>query len=232
MKLFAIKRDISIIYGLCKIALILLFALPANGQKVVDKMVATVSDGVQSELITYSDLLWQLAMGPDVSIDPPSSNDLNRALQIIIRQRLIALEAKRLPRADPKPEEIDAEIKRILDQFPTTGSFVERLNLVGFGSVNDENFQQMIEDRVAIEKYVEFRFRSFVVVTPEDERDYYRNEFTPQFRRDYPERLLPPLEQVRERIIEILTERRVKSDIENFLDGARARAEIIILDDV
>ncbi len=201
-------------------------------QQTVDKIVATVSDGGRPELITYSDLVWQLALVPDVKIDPPTSQDLDRALQVLIRQRLIALEARRLPREDPSVEEVNNEIKRIVNLFPTTGEFVNRLRTVGFDSIDDDNFQRMIGDRVSIEKYVDFRFRSFVVITPEDEIRYYRDEFTPEFRRQNPGLLLPPLEQVRDRIIEILTERKVESDIETFLDEARNRADIVTLSEV
>jgi len=232
MKFISVKQSKVSICAVLVAAALVLFYGTVNGQQIVDKTVATVSDGGSPELITYSDLLWQLALVPGIEIDPPSSEDLNRALQVLIRQRLIALEAKRLPREDPKKEEIDGEIKRILDLFRTPGFFVNRLNLVGFSSIDDENFQRMIEDRVAIEKYVDFRFRSFVVITPDDEQRYYRSEFTPEFRRQNPGLLLPPLEQVRDRISEILTERKVESDIETFLDAARNRAEIVVLNEV
>ncbi|MEZ5346297.1 MAG: hypothetical protein R2681_12170 [Pyrinomonadaceae bacterium] len=232
MKKFSLKLFRSISYTGFLILAMTFFSGGAMAQEIVDKTVATVSDGVRTELITYSDLLWQLAMIPNVPISPADSDDLNRALQVIIRQRLIALEARRLPREQPRKEEIDAEIKRILDQFPTTARFIQRLNTVGFDSIDDENFQRMIEDRVSIEKYVDFRFRSFVVITQEDEVNYYINDFTPEFRRQNPGSILPPLDQVRERIIEILTERRVESDIETFLDNARDRSEIVILSDV
>ncbi|HYP50456.1 MAG TPA: hypothetical protein VEQ34_05900, partial [Pyrinomonadaceae bacterium] len=56
-------------------------------QRIVDKTVATISDGVSSsELITYSDLLWQLALDPSAPLNPPSSDDLNKILQLIIDQ--------------------------------------------------------------------------------------------------------------------------------------------------
>src|SRR5258707_15118649 len=56
----------------------------ARGQQVIDKMVATVNAGVlpdcrQTCLITYSDLLWQLALQPATPLDNPTSADLNRA---------------------------------------------------------------------------------------------------------------------------------------------------------
>ena len=214
------------------ISLFFIFSTPTRAQEIVDKTVATVSDSVRTELITYSDLLWQLAMQPGVSLTPPTSEDLNRALQTLIDQRLFALEAQRLPYSEPTKAEIDAEIKRILAQFPSTAEFQRRLNIVGFESVTDDNFEQIIEQRVAIEKYVKFRFESFVVITPEDELKYYRDVYTPNFRRDNPGLLLPPLDEVRVRIRQELTAERVSRDVEQFLDEAESRANIVILNKV
>lgn len=211
----------------------LTFAVYAQAQSVVDKTVATVSDNiVKPELITYSDLLWQLALQPDVPLNPPSSVDLNRALQTLIDQRLIALEAQRLPNVTPDEEEVKAEIQRILAQFPSTAEFERRLRLVGFDSVTDDNFQRIMQQRVLIENYLDFRFRSFVVVTPEDEARYYREVYIPEFRRRNPGVLLPPLDEVRARINTQLTERKIAEDIEKFLEDAKQRAEIEVLFEV
>lgn len=201
-------------------------------QIVVDKTVATVSDGVNTELITYSDLLWQLALRPGVSLTPPTSEDLNIALQLIISQRLFALEAERLPQPDPTVEEIEREIKRVLALFPSTSEFENRLRIVGFESVKDENFQDLLEQRVAIEKYITFRFESFAVITPEDEEKFYREKFVPDFRRRNPGRLMPTLDESRVQINKLLTEEKVTNDITKFLDDAKRRAEIVILNEV
>ena len=40
-----------------------------SAQQVIDKMVATVNAGVKTDLITYSDLLWQLALQPTSQLD-------------------------------------------------------------------------------------------------------------------------------------------------------------------
>ena len=165
-----------------------------NAQDVVDKTVATISDGAgDPELITYSDLLWQLALQPGVPLNPPSSEDLNRALQLLINQRLFALEAERVPRAAPTVREIDEKIRRVLAEFTSTAEFEKRLRTVGFDSIKDENFERIMRQRVAIDKYVDFRFRSFVVITPNDEEKYYRDIFVPDFRRRNPGLLMPPL---------------------------------------
>jgi hypothetical protein len=202
-------------------------------QETVDKTVATVDDGVgKPELITYSDLLWQLALQPNISIAPPSSEDLNRALQLLINQRLIALEAERLPRSEPTDDEVNAKIRDVLSNFSSTEEFEKRLRLVGFDSVKDDNFVRMMAQRVKIEKYLDFRFRSFVVITPEDEAKYYRDVFTPDFRKRFPGVLLPTLDEKRAEIDKTLTETKVASDIETFLDEAKRRAEVIVLSEV
>lgn len=223
----------SISYTLFTAAILLAASAAAPGQQVVDKTVATVSDGVRTELITYSDLLWQLALVPGITLTPASSEDLNRALQLVIRQRLIALEAERLPRGiEATEEEIKDEIEITLRSFPSTAEFIERLNAVGFRSVDDPNFRNLIAQRIAIEKYVDFRFRSFVVITPEQELRYYREVYTPEFRQQNPDRILPSLDEVREEINAILAREQVAEDIERFIDNAESRAEIVILNQV
>ncbi|HLM61098.1 MAG TPA: hypothetical protein VK308_09855, partial [Pyrinomonadaceae bacterium] len=82
------------------------------------------------------------------------------------------------------------------------------------------------------EKYLDFRFRSFVVITPQDEEKYYREVFIPDFRRRNPGLLMPPLDEMRARINDLLTEQKVESEIERFLDFAKRRNEIIILSEV
>lgn len=218
----------------CLAVFLLIFPFSVFPQEVVDKTVATVSDGSSdAELITYSDLLWQLALEPDTPLNPPASEDLNRALQTLINLRLFALEAQRLPSAEPIKKEIDDEIKRIiLANFSSTADFERRLRMVGFDSIDDDNFQRMMRQRVAIEKYIEFRFRSFVIITPDEEKRYYRDVFTPDYRRNNPGLLLPPFEEVQAQINKILTERKVEEDIERFLDEAKRRAEIVILFEV
>lgn len=198
----------------------------------VDKTVATVSDGSRTELITYSDLKWQLALQPNVQINPPSSEDLNRALRLLIDQRFFALEAERLPRDPATKAEITAKINEIVSYFSTPAEFERRLNLVGFKSVSDPNFEQIVAQRIAIDKYLDFRFRSFIVITADDEAQYYRNVYVPEFRRRNAGVIVPSLESRRAEIVQALTEERVGQQIETFLDEAKRRAEIVILSPV
>src|SRR5262245_40723113 len=197
------------------------FAVTSAGQQPVDKSVALVNDGVRSELITYSDLMWQLALEPGASLESPSSSDLNRALQTQINQRLFTLEAERVPRAAPTEKEISAAITELVSHFPSAVEFEARLRKVGFTSVKDPNFERIVVDRLTIERYLDFRFRSFIVITPEEEAKYYRDIFVPDFRRRFPGVLTPSLEEKRTEIRSILTEQKVAAAIETFLDDAK-----------
>lgn len=214
------------------VAIFAIFAAGSRAQEIVDKTVSVVSDSARSELITYSDLLWQLALQPNTPLAPPTSEDLNQALQLLINQRLFALEAKRLPRVAPTEAEINQKINDIVSFFPSPALFEARLKTVGFDSIRDPAFQRIIADRLAIDKYVDFRFGSFIVVTADEEAAYYRDIFVPNFRRKPEGRLLPTLEEARIQINQILTRQKTAAGIERFLDETKRRVEIEILIEV
>jgi hypothetical protein len=226
------QASIAIRHAAMTSLLVLAGCMFVAGQQTVDKTVATISDGSRTELITLSDLKWQLALEPGAQINPPSSEDLNRVLRLLIDQRLFALEAERLPREAATKPEINAKINEIVSYFPTPAEFERRLKLVGFKSVSDPNFEQIIAQRIAIDKYLTFRFRSFIVVTADDEAQYYRNVWVPEFQRLNRGRIVPSHESVRAKIVEAITEERVAQQMETFLDEAKRRAEIVILSPV
>ncbi|MGD9588837.1 MAG: hypothetical protein AB7Q37_02780 [Pyrinomonadaceae bacterium] len=217
------------VLSLLAVAALFLLVQDLSGQTVVDKTVATVSDGIRTELITYSDLKWQLAMQPGITLNPPRSEDLNIALNLLINQRIFALEAERIPRDPPGEKEVADEINRILAQFPSAAEFERRLRAVGFESVRDDNFERLIAKRVAIEKYLDFRFRSFIVNTPEEVARYYNNVFVPDFRRRFPGLLMPTLDERRDEIGRQLTEAKLLENIEAYLDDTKRRVEIVVL---
>ncbi len=204
-----------------------------NAQEVVDKMVATVNAGVEPDckqicLITYSDILWQLALQPDTPLDNPSSEQLNHALHLLIDQRLILQEAQKLPTIGPSPEEVKKARDELVKSFPP-GQFQQRSIKVGLTS---EKLDEIVEQRLRIEKYLDFRFRNFVIISQKEIADYYRDVYVPRFRTRSPGRVVPTLEEVHDEIEKILTEAKIESDTDKFLDAARERAEIVTLNPV
>ena len=211
------------------LALMLAVSSTASAQQVVDKMVATVNAGVRTELITYSDLLWQLALQPNTVLDNPTSEDLNRALRLLIDQRLILQEAERIPTIVPTQKEVSDARDDLARNFPSQIDFQQRLQRVGLTS---EKLNEIVEQRLKMEKYLDFRFRNFVVISQKELADYYRDIYVPRFKARSPERIVPTLEQARAEIEKTLMEAKIESDTDAFLDTARERAEIVMLSSV
>lgn len=202
---------------------------PCAAQQVVDKMVATVNAGAKPELITYSDLMWQLALQPSSVLDNPTSADLNRALRLLIDQRLILQEAEKLPTIVPTPAEIAAARNELARNFRTQEEFQQRLVRVGLTS---ERLDEIVEQRLKMEKYLDFRFRNFVIISQKEIVDYYNDVYVPRFKARFPTRIVPSVDQIRQEIERELMESKIESDTDAFLDSARERAEIVILSPV
>jgi len=212
-----------------RVLVLLMFAIPCSAQQVVDKMVATVNAGVKTDLITYSDLIWQLALQPQTQLDNPKSEDLNRALRLLIDQHLILQEAEKIPTIVPTAQEITAARDDLARNFASPLEFQQRLQRVGLTS---EKLDEIVEQRLKMEKYLDFRFRNFVVVSQKEIADYYRDVYVPRVQARAPGRIVPSLGSTRAEIEKALTEGRIESEMDAFLDTARERAEIVMLSPV
>ena len=230
------KRVVTVVLGALVVTLSPLpFPLSSTyAQEVVDKMVATVNADGATEcggvcLITYSDLVWQLALQPDTPLDNPTSADLNRALRLVIDQRLILQEAERLPSIAPTADEIKTARDELVKNFASPSAFQQRLQRVGLTA---EKLDEILDQRLRIEKYLDFRFRNFVVISQQEIADYYTTVYVPRLRARVPSAIVPTLEEAREEIERTLQESKIETDTDAFLDSARERAEIVTLNPV
>ena len=73
-----------------------------------------------------------------------------------------------------------------------------------------EKLDEILEQRVRIEKYLDFRFRNFVVITQNEVADYYKDAFVPRFKARAPGKIVPTLEEARTEIEKTLTEAKLK----------------------
>jgi hypothetical protein len=225
----------SIPFLLCS----LLFALgsTAQAQTIPDKMVASVTNGTRAtpDLITYSDLVWQLALEPDTPFsERPGSAQLNRALRMVQDQLLILQEARKLPSADTPEANAarDAEVIKMRNElakrFGAAGRLEERMTRIGLTS---EQLDLILRDRVMVEQYLDFRFRAFAVVTDREIQDRYNQKYG---RLRNSGQIVPTLEQVRAQINRDLMEEKIEIDIDKFIDELREQpgTEIVTLNPV
>ena len=209
----------------------------ARAQKVADKMVASVTNGSRAtpDLITYSDLAWQLALEPNRPFsERPGSEDLNHALRLLEDQLLILQEARKLPIAgtDQARQEFEDAVKKKRDElaqaFGSRTSLEERMIRVGLTS---DQLDAILRDRVTEEKYLDFRFRAFVLISPKEITDRYNQEYA---RLRNSGRIVPTLDQARSQIEQELIDEKIASEIDTFVDSLREQpgTEIVILSPV
>ena len=211
--------------------------LTATAQTVADKTVASVTNGSRAtpDLITYSDLVWQLALEPGTPFsDKPASGQLNKALHTLEDQLLILQEARKLPVADTPEalkefnDAVDRKRNELAQAFGSRALLEERMKRVGLTA---EQLDSILRDRVTIEKYLDFRFRAFVLISQKEITDRYNQETAPLRNSG---RIVPTLDQARSRIEHDLTEEKIASEIDTFVDGLRDQpgTEIVILSPV
>ena len=219
--------------------LVLLLALSSAvaAQSIADKTVATVSTGTRStpDLITYSDIVWQLALEPNRAFsERPGSQELNQGLQSLENQLLILQEARKLPLAQTAEaqKEFEETVNKRRDElalsFGSLARLQERMSRVGLTS---QQLDAILRDRVTIDRYLDFRFRAFVLVSSKEISERYEKLYRPQRNSG---KLVPTLEQVRDNIERILTEEKIEEEIGKFIDNLRDQpgTEIVILNPV
>ena len=70
------------------------------------------------------------------------------------------------------------------------------------------------------------------MITQKEIADYYKDVYVPRLRARAPGQIVPSLEEARGEIEKTLTEAKIESDTDSFLDNARERAEIVVLNPV
>ena len=68
-----------------------------------------------------------------------------------------------------------------------------------------------------------------MLISEKEISDYYQDVYVPRLRRRSPGQITPTLEEVQNDIRATLTEAKIESDTDAFLDTARERAEIVML---
>lgn len=195
---------------------------PTTGGEVVDRMMATIN----GQLITYTDLLWQLALEPGTPLDRSRSEDLRRVMETVIDQQIIYHEAEKLPHIHADDREVEPALAELVRLFPSQAEFQRRVASVGLTS---GQLREIVRARVEIEKYINFRFRSFTVVTPQEVEGHYRDVYAPRLRRQSPGRIVPALKEVYKEIERTVIEDKVASDLAKFFDEARDSADVVII---
>jgi hypothetical protein len=203
---------------------VLLTPTPAAAQVgLVDQLVATVNN----EVITRSDIVWNLALLPELPAENFTATNLQQMLQQIIDQRLLLGESAQLPGLDPTPQEISQALGELVQKFGNETAFYSRINRYGLTATL---LQDILRQRLRIIKFIDFRFRAFAIVSEDEIQRYYREVLIPKLREETADPLPDePNDKLRRLIEANLVEDIVNNKIEEFLENTRRQADVIVL---
>jgi hypothetical protein len=194
---------------------VLLAAATARGE-IIDRVLAVVD----TQLITLSDVRAGLKLGlvpADVSTDP-----IGAALQRLIDRRLMLAEVERYAPPEPAPAAVDAAVAAIEAKFGDALALEIALNQT---AMSREELRRAIRDALRIDAYLQQRFAAVAQPSDDDLVRYYREhsaELTVDGR-------LRPLDDVREIVHARVVEAQRAAVIQQWLDGLRRRATILVL---
>lgn len=187
-------------------------------REVVDEIVASVN----SEPILWTDVLWQVALSPAGNPQQIDAGTKQRVLEAIIDTKLLQQEAEKLPSISVSDSEIQKALAKLVAAFPSEELFRARAQSAGLtpGLIRD-----LLKHRIEVEKYTDFRFRTFVVVRDEEVSEYYEKILLPRMKARGE---IQSLAETRAGILELLTEEKVSQEMEKWLADARERSDITI----
>lgn len=196
----------------------------ASAQQTLDQILTLVNDDV----ITRIDLLWSIAMDPQAPspVGPVGSDLLGRKLDAMIDERLIGQESARIPTTDISQDEIDKKRTDLIKSFRNEAEFRQRVGSVG---LTPQKIDELLRQRILIDRFVDFRFRSFVLVTEQEIKRWYDEQYAPRVRAGG--EVPPPVDdpKTREGIVAILKQQKINSEIDRWLITARQRADVVQL---
>lgn len=198
-------------------------ALEADSQ-VVDRMLATVN----GELITESDVCWELALDPDLQPLVLSAEHKRLMLERVIDQRILLQEATKIPQNAPTDAQIrDYRNRELVARFGSEETLLARTRTVGLDAAT---LREIISKRLVLLKYIDFRFRSFVLVQPEEIERHYREVALPRMKNRGGN--VRSLDEMRGEIEKLLSDEKINGELDRFLDEARDKAQIVRLSEI
>ncbi len=203
----------------CIIAALLLAPLGHAGE-ILDRVAATSGQ----QVVTMSAVLRQMRLETLASGEAVKDTEENRrkAASRLVDQSIVLREIELSRYVPPTLAEAETALDRYLQQsHQQKEKFFELVSKAGF---TEEEFLRELQWRLSVARFVDYRFSAGVQVTEEEIQSYYAKEFTARQKILSPEQPLPPMEEVRDRILRILTLTKTNSSMEQWL--ARMREQL------
>jgi hypothetical protein len=182
--------------------------------EIVDRIVARVED----DIITLSEMR-ELAAYQRLLDGRSEADDQLRSE--LIEQWVANNEASSVHFPAPADSEVDREIGRIAGRFPTPEVFQQRLAALG---LTMQALRRIVTRQIYLARYLDYKFRSGIQIDEAKIEAYYRDQLVPAL--EAKKEKVPPLDEVRQQIREVLIEQGVNERAASWFDETKSRLKI------
>jgi peptidyl-prolyl cis-trans isomerase SurA len=193
--------------------------------EVIDRLVAVVN----RQIITLGDVEKEMKLQEldpltgdltGVSSSQQQKVTQEQLVQRLIEQALIREQIQQFPGLEIADEQVESQIAEIEKKVGGAGKLAQMK--VDIGAIRDR-----LRWQLQVMKFIDYRFRQFVVVDTKEIEAYYQNQFLPELqKRNVPS--APALAEVEERIRKIVTEEKLNTQVDEWLASLRKDATIEI----
>ena len=184
----------------------------------VKRQIDGIAARIEGDIITDTEIRELAAFQQLVDGKSKTRDEIIRELadQWVVRQEAAATRYKQ-----PSEAEIDLAYKELLMGFRSAEEFQNRLAAVG---LSEAAVHRLLGQQLYLSGFLDYRFRPAAEVSEKQIRTYYDNELVPQLRKRGEK--IPPLDEVDDKIREVLIQRAIDDHSAKWLEETRKRLKI------
>lgn len=205
------------------LSVLIVLAAMASANEIVDRIVATVNGHVilQSD---WEDALCYEAFVAGRPLDQITNEDRKGALDRLIDQELLREQMASSDFQHATPEEIDARIAEVRNEYPGAGTNSAWQALLVRNGLTESDLKSRVATELDVLRLVDARLRPSVQIDSNSIESYYNQELLPQLREKGAREV--PLSEVTPKIRELLTQQKMNQLLTAWLQNLRASSEI------
>jgi hypothetical protein len=202
------------IFAICSLFFVPAAGLFAVGQEVVDRIVARVENDIillsdVRELEEYQELVNGKSESESAIVDR------------LIDQWIVRSEAQLSRFPEPKSEEIDREVARVVKSFASPEEYEARKNQ---SRLNDAEVRKIVTAQLYLNSYLDSRFRPSAQIDEKAIEDFYQNAVVPRAKARGQEP--PTLDASRDIIQDALVQSDIDEQAARWLKESRDRLHV------
>jgi hypothetical protein len=202
-------------------------AIPSSAE-VLDRVVASVGNTA----ITQSDIVQEYRFERFLDGNPPEgepdSEESQAALGRLISQTLLAEQMRRPGRVSKNgPKNAEDTLKSVREKFQSEQAYNAALQSLG---MTEPQVLKRLEIYQRTLQMINNRLRPMAIPDPGEIDDYYKKVFVPEYAKQNAG-TPPALDQVREQIREILVQKKMNEQLDDWLNRLKASHRVTIHSD-